>query len=454
MKHARTIITLAVALLLFTGTSYAAGLKEYLSKPDDSYAYKIESTMPAGTNTVYFVQMTSQTWRGIPWKHWLVIIKPQVVKHPDKALLLIAGGDSADLPRMDRDEALALGMIAQQMNAVVAMLMQVPNEPLFDGKTEDGIIAYTFEQFLKGQGDDWPLLLPMVKSAVRAMDAVQSIAKEQFKQDIKQFMVTGASKRGWTTWLTGVADPRVIAIAPMVIDTLNMAPQMRHQLDCYGAYSDEVKDYTERGIQDAMQSDAGKRLLGIVDPYSYREALTLPKIMILGTNDEYWTIDAAKFYFNDLKGEKYLHYEPNAGHGLNLNIVPCIVAMFKEALTGQKLPQLHWQTLPDGSIEASWDNADGKAVLWQAQSPTRDFRRVKWTSAPLDGSLKATAKVAAPETGWAAYYVAVTFSVTLDAASLQADGKEVSVPMQYPYSLCTLPNVVPDTFPKHAKATK
>ena len=39
-----------------------------------------------------------------------------------------------------------------------------------DGKerTEDGIIAYTWEKFLKGGDDQWPARLPMTKSAVRA----------------------------------------------------------------------------------------------------------------------------------------------------------------------------------------------------------------------------------------------------------------------------------------------
>ncbi len=73
------------------------------------------------------------------------------------------------------------------------MLKQVPNQPIFDGLTEDGAISYTFEQFLNTGDGTWPLLLPMVKSAVRGMDAVQQFAKQDWSLDVKNFTLTGAS---------------------------------------------------------------------------------------------------------------------------------------------------------------------------------------------------------------------------------------------------------------------
>src|SRR5690606_32270895 len=109
--------------------------------------------------------------------------------------------------------------------------------------------AHTFEQYLRTGESDWPLLLPMVKSAVRAMDATQEYARQNWSMQLETFTVTGASKRGWTTWLTGATDPRATAIAPMVIDMLNMREQMKHQVATWGDYSDEIDDYTRRGLQ-------------------------------------------------------------------------------------------------------------------------------------------------------------------------------------------------------------
>ena len=123
---------------------------------------------------------------------------------------------------------------------------------MFDGKVEDAIISLTFENYLRTGESDWPLLLPMTKSAVRGMDAVQEFTKEKWQLEIASFTVSGASKRGWTTWLTGAADKRAVAIAPMVIDVLNMGPQMKHQKETWGDLSEQVHDYKERGLDDAV----------------------------------------------------------------------------------------------------------------------------------------------------------------------------------------------------------
>src|SRR6185369_9736468 len=107
-------------------------------------------------------------------------------------------------------------------------------------------------------------------------------AKQEHKENIEKFVVAGASKRGWTTWLAGAVDPRVTAIAPMVIDMLNMKAQTQWAQKVYGKQSDQIHDYTELNLVENMDRPRMVELRGFVDPYSYRARYrNIPKLLLL-----------------------------------------------------------------------------------------------------------------------------------------------------------------------------
>lgn len=372
-----------------------APLKDYVSRPDESFAWTKRREGKLAGGDFAELTLTSQTWKGVPWKHQLFLFKPTEVAGGQQAILLIGGGRWKDelatpiegtegLPR----EATVIAAAATTLKCPVAVLLQVPHQPILGGLTEDAAISYTFDQYLKTQDPDWPLLLPMVKSAVRGMDAMQQYAKAEWKLEIKNFTLTGASKRGWTTWLTSAVDPRVTALMPMVIDVLNMTPQMKHQLETWGKFSEQIADYTQRGIQDRTGTEAGEKLNRIVDPYAYRESLVQPKLIMLGTNDRYWPLDALNIYWDGLPGEKYICYVPNNGHGLNdiPRIVGGLTAIHARAAGTLKLPKLAWKHTPNGqklNLQITSDVKPSQVSAWIATSPTKDFRDAKWRSEPI-----------------------------------------------------------------------
>lgn len=427
-------ITMLAAVCSATTTTQA-DLQGYVDKPDDSYRYEIVTDSPMGLARGFNVKLTSQTWQGIAWEHWLSVLVPQNVRHPDKAILVIAGGSNGrGAPKGDSEEARMVALLAQQCGVTVAVLQQVPNQPLYGGLKEDALIAYTYEKYVDGEGEDWPLLLPMVKSAVRAMDTIQAVTKEKTDLDIEQFIVTGASKRGWTTWLTGASDDRVCGIMPMVIDMLNLMPQMRQQRQTYGTYSRMIQDYTERGLSEWLKSAEGKALVRLVDPFSYRDELTMPKLILLGANDPYWTVDAANLYFDELPDKKLLHYVPNAGHGLNATILPTVMGFCQALLNDTPLPALDWRRTDDNRLIVKWEQAGATATLWQAHADDRDFRERPWTATPLGGGKQVEVALETPDTGWTASYVQVQF------------------PGQPPMTLSTTMTVLPERFPHEATA--
>jgi PhoPQ-activated pathogenicity-related protein len=135
-----------------------------------------------------------------------------------------------------------------------------------------------------------------------------------------------------------------------------------------------------------MDSPAGEALQAIVDPYSYRERLNQPKLLIMGTNDRYWPLDALNLYWDDLNGQKYILYVPNNGHGINdfQRVIGSLTALHRHATGEQSLPKLQWEFngTPE-SLHLTLDSNDApeRVSVWLATSPTRDFRDSQWRSA-------------------------------------------------------------------------
>jgi PhoPQ-activated pathogenicity-related protein len=422
------VLSLVLPACTLCAAEAASPLAAYVAAPDDSFAWVKRREGKLGESSYVELTLTSQIWRDIVWKHQLFVIRPKQVRNPAQGLLLIAGGSwreelaapldgkqaddkAAKLPR----EASLLASLAAAIGSPVAILLHVPQQPIFGDMREDEIISYTFEQYLKTGDATWPLLLPMVKSAVRGMDAVQQFAERDWQMKIERFTVTGASKRGWTTWLTAAVDARVRALAPMVIDVLNIAAQMKHQEETWGKFSEQIDDYSKRGIQSHLDTKLGRQLLGIVDPYSYRQSLVQPKLILLGANDRYWTLDALNLYWNDLEGEKHVLYVPNQGHSLAdpQRVIGSIAAFHRHSVGELTLPKLDWKLANgDGALKLNLKSSAeaAHALAWIASSPTRDFREATWKSEKLelvDGAYRYALPL--PESGYAAMFGELKF---------------------------------------------
>ncbi len=390
---AGAVLACALALATAAGgvTAPSDALANYVARPDKNLAWRQVDAGKIGTADYVEYVLTSQTWRGIEWKHQLFVLRPANMARDERhALLFVHGGrwkseydgerGRTQLP----SEALLFARLAESIGAPVGVLRQVPFAPMFD-RTEDALIAYTFDQYLQTGEKDWPLLLPMVKSTVRAMDAMQSIVRERWGAPIDSFTVSGASKRGWTAWLTAAVDKRVMAVAPMVIDVLNMRAQMDHQRDTWGEVSEEIRDYAALDLPTRLKTPRGQELLSMVDPFSYRQLLTRPKMILLSTNDRYWPLDALKLYWSELPGPKHVLYVPNQGHGLRdaERVIGAVSAAHRYAAAGKAMPETSWTfaSLPDQvKVQVKADREARKVLVWSAQSPTKDFREAKWTA--------------------------------------------------------------------------
>ena len=389
--------------------------------------------------TAHILDLHSQTFRPgevepAEWHHWMVVITPSTLV-TDTALMIISGGSNRATPNFDPnnvtgERAVALEFVART-GAAAILLPTVPNQPLVFhgdgiGRKEDEAIAYTFDQFLNGGDEYWPLLLPMTRSAVAAMDVVQNYgAIRGF--NIQDFVITGASKRGWTTWLTGAADDRVRAIAPLVIDVPNMRTQMNYHRQAYNGYSYAVQDYVDFDVFDRFGTERGQELLKIVDPYSYLWALDMPKLIVNSTGDQFFLPDSAQFYVHDLPGENRLRYMPNTDHGIEQGssleeLGASLISFFTYVANDYPLPSFTWEVTRDNEIQVRTESTSVpiSVRLWSAtvSGTMRDFRFAStgaiWSSQTLrdpdgDGTYLATVPTPTAANTWTGFFVALTF---------------------------------------------
>ena len=427
MKFLERIFLILAAVSLPQAVN-ATALDDYIAAPDSNYGYSVINTVSSIGYTTYILDMTSQKWRDSNevdrpiWHHWLIIIKPDTVVS-NTALLLINGGSNGGPAPTSAEDILV--QLALNTNTVVSDLKMVPNEPLtftdeIDSRKEDEIIAYTFDKYLESGDANWPLLLPMTKSAVRAMDTITDHISTVTGGvlDVNEFVVFGGSKRGWTTWLTAAVDSRVTAIIPAVIDVLDMDVQMKHHYSAYGFYSNAVHDYTDMNVFQRFGTPQADALLEIVDSYEYRDRITIPNFIINSTGDQFFLSDSSQFYFDDLIGEKYLYYVPNTDHGLNISVFESLIIFYQSILLDLSRPQFSWTVDPNnGSITVQTIDTPLQVNLWQGTNPSaRDFRLETigpiWASSPLidQGSGQYVGSVNEPPAGWTAFFIEMIYN--------------------------------------------
>ncbi|HJQ25303.1 MAG TPA: PhoPQ-activated protein PqaA family protein [Blastocatellia bacterium] len=442
-----------VVLCARAALAQETALDRYIAKPDPSYSWKLMTTTTGQGYKGFIIELTSQTWRSASevdrpvWKHWLIVVKPEQVTH-DTALLFIGGGSNKDpLPTAASER---LVQFARASQSVVAELRMVPNQPLTFSdspdhhRVEDDLIAYSRVRQMQSGDDTWLVRLAMVKSGVRALDAIQEFMASDAggRVKVRDFVVSGGSKRGWTTWLVAAVDRRVRAIMPVVIDALNSQQITRHQYEAYGFFSQALEDYVRHKIfPDKIGTPEYQHILAIEDPFNYRkrERLQIPKFLANASGDQFFLPDNSQFYFSQLAGEKYLRYVPNAKHNMEgTDVAESLLAFYQAVLDGVRRPQFSWKKEKDGALTVTVKDKPLEVNLWQATNPNaRDFRvdtiGKAYTRTALNESRPGVyvGRVEKPARGYTAFFVELVYA---------SGGK-------YPFKFTTEVSVVPDVLP-------
>jgi PhoPQ-activated pathogenicity-related protein len=452
---------LAAAAMLASAPAIANpknALDAYVAKPDPAFAWKVVGQVSGPGYHGAVLELTSQTWLTSKevdkpvWKHWLTVIVPDDIKKNgkvsySKAFLFITGGKNDDTAPTQATDRWA--RMAVETSSVVAELDDVPNQPLRFAedpkpRVEDEIIAYQQAKFARDRNPLDLVRLPMVKSGTQAMTAVQQYLASEAggKLKIDGFVVSGGSKRAWTTWLVGALDKRVVAIVPIVINVLDVDATTRHHWEAMGYFSPALKDYVDNHLIPDMIGKPGlEEVNRIEDPLNYRDrpSMKMPKYIINAVGDEYFPPDNTKFSYHLLPQVKRLRMIPNSKHSTSgTDIGESITAFYDAVLKHRPIPGYSWTVRKDGAIVVRSPTRPSQVLLWQGNDPkARDFRvdtiGKAFTSTPLKRGKDGTwvGKVAKPKSGWTAYFVELTYPSGT----------------KYPFKFTTEVSVIPDTLP-------
>ena len=434
-----------------TDQSENTPIDEYVAQLDASYKWTVVDRRSEDGVTTVTIDLTSQTWLDFEqvnqpeWRHWLILSIPKNVRS-DIGMLFIGGGSNRNSwPKASNEQTLT---IARMTQTVVAELKMVPNQPLIfnkDGvpRTEDDLIAYTWDQFLTGAEPVWLARNAMVKSAVRAMDTVTNYTSMKENSDfrIDKFVIAGASKRGWTSWITAAVDKRVVGLIPIVIDVLNVDKSMRHHFSAYGFWAPAISDYVRHGIMERLSDPKRAELYEIVDPYHYIDRLDMPKLILNAAGDQFFLPDSSQFYYNDLIGSKLIRYVPNTDHSMrDSDVLTSLIGFYDSIVSNIDLPSVSWTYPSENVLVLQTDISPTDATLWVANNPrARDFRLETvgpvYTPTPLklsDGGNQ-TLQIPTPEKGWNAYFVEFTYDIGA-ATPLKVSTEVKVIPDILPFS--------------------
>jgi PhoPQ-activated pathogenicity-related protein len=380
----------AAAITESEGVRYArTALDDYVAAPDPHFAYEPipNSSVSTAAVDVHYYTLTSLGWlngtevdRPI-WTHLVAVIIPvncSATRAPPGASCVAktpfvynTGGDNR-VPDIDKDEDMYVGIqAATRIGAPAVVIKQVPNEPLkfacdpyHEHRSADAILGLSWWHFVKDPSQpDWIVLLPMTKAVVKAMDMAQVIVPQYTGVNVTDFVVSGASKRGWTAWLVAAVDPRVKAVVPLVLDALNLHAFAHRQWRFYGGWTFALEPMWKMNFTYNIDEPNTQALFRIMDPYFYLDRLTMPKLAVNAVGDEFQMPDDQRHWGHDTVGPMHFAMIKNADHTLATGIEEVLdsVSAFGAAVARDAVvPTVDW----------SIDNATGEITVVTSAPPT------------------------------------------------------------------------------------
>ena len=383
----------ALLLLVSSGVTNATPLDDYIAKQDPALKWTYTGKSFNGLDYMaYIYNLTSQQWltsafsdRPVWWHHVVVIIPNTMdADYEDKTFLYVTGGDNRhpeSFPDASDEDCFVAASIAVNAKVPAAVLFQVPNQPITftndpwhrGGRSEDAAIALTWWTYIQDPSNPYVALeLPMTKSITSAMTMLQSVVPKHTStgKAITGFACSGASKRGFVTYLATAVDKRIKVQIPLVLDALHLHQFLHRQWQFYGAWSFALTDYFHANITTLADTPNFAKLLSFIDPYFYiPRFIGTPTMLVNAVGDEFQMPDDWRYWQSGnaqwLQGIRSSIMVKDAEHSLATGVPEVLtsVSAFAEGFLGNKktIPLFTWNI----------SSTDGRIYVKTSEPPTK-----------------------------------------------------------------------------------
>ena len=258
------------------------------------------------TSLQFFNETYAQTPGGPIWTHQVVIITPRIVETKDFATVWLGQADILCNDKnvtKEEEDILIADQIAWNTNQITVAVFMDPNCPMVYSddpsqrkRREDSIVAWSLNEYLKYQDPKMFIIFPMVKAAFQIMKAVQQNLDQTGEAQIKEWFVSGISKRGWTTWMIAATNcttcVKLAGILPLSPIVPNLLEAFKWQWQSYDGFSFAILDYVEIGLMEQLDNPIFIEGVKLIDPaYFIDQIAKVPVLSIQSSDDEFMMFD-------------------------------------------------------------------------------------------------------------------------------------------------------------------
>ncbi len=381
-------------------------LISYAKEVDKNYNYRLHSKTQGAGYSAYFLELISQSWhpeKVFPplWRHWLTLIVP-MRRTKDSALLTLTKGLSS-IERPMSEIPLSLISTAVSTNSIVAILEGFPIDPIGFYETpskrielkDTEIFAWSLRQYYDTNDPSWVIILPMVKSVVSAMNAVQEFILKELQSEIpvKDFVICGDIPF-FTPWLIPAVDERVIGVIGLNNFVYNIDYLIKAFLINQIPFPPLFEELDNEGLLQHFETKEGEKLLSIIDPYNYRQFMRIPKLVVSysGRSDTNFSFyaesvlpDIPEPIFWSLFPQASISREPiylsqstmNMSYSKSpmppkiYNFRDTIFIFYQRIISKRELPLFSWNITEDGKCSLKVSEEIVEARVWYCIQDTK-----------------------------------------------------------------------------------